>query len=133
MINQNHPYATLASNMYPRLINKYLQCGQINQYEANVLLQKQNGPEFSQFVGNLIAQLPTINGEAHMEALIRDNFINRIVTAMRQQQMMYGGGMGMAYAGAPMGYGGYGMPQQISVSFTGSSSNPAKETGIATV
>ena len=112
MINQSHPYATLASNMYPRLINKYLQCGQINQYEANVLLQKQNGPEFSQFVGNLIAQLPTINGEAHMEQLIRDNFINRIVTVVRQQQMMYGGGMGMPYPGGPMVYGGgYGMPQ----------------------
>jgi hypothetical protein len=112
MVNQSHPYYTLAVNMYPKLVNKYLMTNQISQMEANVLLQKLNGPEFSQFIQNLINQLPTINGEPHMETLVRDNFISRVVGAIRQQNaMMYGAGGMMPYgAGQPMMYGPGGYP-----------------------
>lgn len=100
MVDQGHPYAKLAVIMYPKVVNKLLMSGQINQQEASMLMQQMNGPGFSQFVSGIIAQVPALQGESHMERLLIDNYIGNIVNMYRQQQMtmmpppgVWGGGM----------------------------------------
>lgn len=115
MIDQSHPYYQLACQMYPKVVNNLLAQQRITQMEANFIMSKVSGPEFSQFVQNAIASLPSIQGEQHMEKLIYDNLIGPMVQYIRQQaayqQGGYGGGM-IVNPGAPgyrpmMGAGGF--------------------------
>ena len=85
MIDQSHPYYQLACQMYPKVVNNLLAQQRITQMEANFIMSKVNGPEFSQFVQNAIASLPSIQGEQHMEKLIYDNLIGPMVQYIRQQ------------------------------------------------
>ncbi len=105
-MDKNHQYYTLAATMYPRLVNGLLQSGRINQMEANWLLNKCGGPEFNQFVQNVIAQFPCLAGEGQMEKLMYDNFFSQLIAYARQcsnpNMMMPGAGVGA--------YGGGGVP-----------------------
>lgn len=114
MVNQNHPYYTLAVTMYPRVVNKLLMGNQITQQEAQMLLQRMNGPDFTQFVQNVISQVPALQGEAHMEKLLTDNYISSTVNYIRQAMGTYGGARPMVTNGWGGGVmvpaGGYMMP-----------------------
>jgi len=119
MVNQSHPYYGLAVAMYPKVVNKLMMSQQISQQEAQMLLQRLNGPDFSQFIQNVISQVPALQGESHMEKLITDNYIASIINTIRQQMAAagymrpgmpvgYGGGFMGAGCGVPMGMpGGY--------------------------
>lgn len=111
MIDQNHPYYQLACQMYPKVVNNLLAQQRITQMEANFVMSKVNGPEFAQFIQNVIASLPTIQGEQHMEKLIYDNLIGPMIQYGRQQAAYQGGCVGgvIINPGAP-GYRPMGAP-----------------------
>lgn len=94
MIDQNHPYYHLACQMYPKVVNNLLAQNRMTQPEASFIMSKVNGPEFAQFVQNVIASLPSIQGEQHMEKLLYDNLIAPMIQDIRQQMAYQTGGHG---------------------------------------
>lgn len=118
----NHQYYTLSANLYPKIVQGLQMSQRISPQEANWLLQQLNTPAFDNFIHNMIAQVPCVNGEQHLERLIIDNFISQLIAQSRQNHAAWAsaGGGGMYFRpNVGGGYGGGGYP----------AGNPALMTG----
>lgn len=103
-------YLNLAQQLYPRVVDKIVSRNEISPNEANWLLQQLNGAAFNNFVADVTARYPSLQGEAQLEQMIYYQLVQPMINNYRRQ--MAGGYGGGGYGPQPyVGGGGYYPPQ----------------------